>query len=180
MEMKIGIVAVDGARARFITAEVVDDPAFEGNPRLFEHDNIVNPLGALPARETFSDRPSRKPSGAGPRGAGPLSDDHRDRHEAEDQRRFAKRVAEAAQRFVGEQAVTRLVLAAGPNSLGVLRAAFDASSSNGTERVELALDLSGKSLPQIRDLLVKRGLLPAPELPRGGVFRPRGQEPTTR
>jgi hypothetical protein len=73
MGMKIGIVAADGARARYITAEVTDDIDLEGNPRLIEHDNVVNPLGVMPARDTFRDRPSRKPSGGGPHGAGPLS-----------------------------------------------------------------------------------------------------------
>jgi protein required for attachment to host cells len=180
MALKIGIVAVDGARARFITAEVVDDPDFEGNPRLMEHDNVVNPLGVMPARETFSDRPSRKPSGAGPAGAGPVSDDHRDRHEAEDERRFARQVVEAAQRFIGEQRLARLILAAGPRSLGVLREPCETLRSGGVDLIELPLDLSAKSLPQIRDVLVKRELLPTPELPRGGVFRPRGQEPSTR
>lgn len=182
MGKKMGIVTVDGARARFISAEVVDDPDFEGNPRLVEHDNAVNPAGVLQQRELFADRPSRKPSGAARTGAGggPVSDDHRERHEAEDGRRFAKQVAEAAQRFVGEQRLTQLVVAAGPSSLGVLREQLSALSSGGVELVELPLDLSAQSLPQLRDVLVKRGLLPPPELPRGGVFRPRGQAPSTR
>jgi protein required for attachment to host cells len=180
MSMKIGIVAADGARARFITAEVVDDPAYEGNPRMAEHDNVVNPEGVLPMREIYRDRPSRKPSGGGPPGAGPASDDHRERHEAEDERRFAKHVASGAQRFASEQQLGRLVLAAGPRSLGALREPFEALRSGGVELIELPLDLSAQSLAQMRDVLVKRGQLPTPELPRGGVFRPRGQEPSTR
>ena len=159
---------------------MVDDPALEGNPRLIEHDNVVNPLGTLPAREAFSDRPNRKPSGGGPAGAGPVTDDHRERHEAEDERRFAKLTADAAQHFARAQGLTRMVLAAGPRTLGALREAFAASTGNDIERVELPLDLSAKALPQIRDALVQRGLLPAPELPRAGVYRPRGQEPSTR
>jgi len=49
MNMKIGIIAADGARARCITAEVVDDPDVEGNPRLEEHEKLVNPLGQAPS-----------------------------------------------------------------------------------------------------------------------------------
>jgi protein required for attachment to host cells len=182
MSKRIGIVAADGARARFITAEVVDDPAFEGSPRMLEHDNVVNPPGVLPSREVFADRPSRKPSGAArvSAGGGPATDDHRERHEAEDGRRFAKQVAEAAQRFAAEQQLTQLVLAAGPSSLGTLREPLAGLRSTGVDLVELPLDLSAQSLSQVREVLVKRGLLPAPELPRGGVFRPRGQEPSTR
>jgi Protein required for attachment to host cells len=177
MGMRIGIVTADGGRARYITAEVVDDPDIEGNPRLLEHDNVVNPTGVLPARERFRDRPSRKPSGAGPHGAGPVTDDHRARHELEDERRFAREVVDTLARFATDHGLTQLVLAAGPRSLGVLRANLDSVRARNVDLVELSLDLSTKSLPQIREVLVRRGLLPEPVLPRSGVFRPRGQAP---
>jgi protein required for attachment to host cells len=180
MNMKIGIIAADGARARCITAEVVDDPDVEGNPRLEEHEKLVNPLGELPAREVFTDRPSRKPSGGGPHGAGPATDDHRGRHEAEDERRFAREVVAAAQRLAAEQHMTRIVLAAAPQFLGVLRTQLEPLRSQGVDWVELPLDLSSQSLPQIGEALVRRGMLPNPEPPRGGVFRPKGQAPSTR
>ena len=83
-------------------------------------------------------------------------------------------------RFAPPPLLRRMVLAAGPRSLGVLRQSFEGSGAGDLERVELPLDLSAKSLQQIRDVLVSRELLPAPELPRGGVYRPRGQEPSTR
>jgi protein required for attachment to host cells len=180
MNIKIGIIAADGARARCITAEVVDDLDREGNPRLEEHENVVNPLAKVPAREAFTDRQSRKPSGAGPAGAGPTTDDHRDRHEAEDERRFAREVVAAAQRLATEQRVTRLVLAAAPRLLGVLRAQVEPIRGGSVDLIELPLDLSSASLPQIRDALVRRGLLPEPEQPRSGVFHPRGQAPSPR
>jgi protein required for attachment to host cells len=177
---KLGIITADGARARFITAETVADPDFEGNPRLTEHGNLVQPLRDVRQRDEFSDRPSRKPAGAGPRGAGPVTDDHRDRHDAEDERRFAREVAEAMPGFVRDEGLTRVLLVATPRLLGVLRAQLDASFLRGIELQELALDLSGKSLPELRQVLTNRGFLPEPQLPRGGVFRPRGQEPSTR
>jgi protein required for attachment to host cells len=176
MSMKLGIVTADGARARYITAEVSDDIDLEGNPRLVEHGNVVNPLGVMPARETFGDRPSRKPSGGGPRGALPATDDHRDGHAAEDERRYVADVVAGVSRFSSEKGIVRLILAAGPRLLGVLRTQLGSVRSPGLELVELPLDLSSKSLPQIRDALVQRGLLPEPELPRGSQFRPRGQQ----
>jgi protein required for attachment to host cells len=180
MNMKIGIIAADGARARSITAEVVDDPDIEGSPRLEEHESIGNPLGDLPAREVYRDRPSRKPSGRGPHGAGPVTDDHREQHDAEDERRFARDLVALAQRLVNEREVTRLVLAAAPRFLGVLRGELEPLRSSGIELIELPLDISSQSLAQIRDALVRRGVLPEPELPRAGVFRPRGQPASTR
>ena len=53
---KIGIIAANGSRARFITAQIGDDLSFEGSPKLIEHEEVINPLGARPAREKFSDR----------------------------------------------------------------------------------------------------------------------------
>jgi protein required for attachment to host cells len=180
MNIKIGIIAADGARARCITAEVVDDRDSEGNPRLVEHENVVNPLAKVPARDAFTDRPSRKPSGAGVAGAGPVTDDHRDRHAAEDDRRFAREVVAAAQRLAREQGLKRLVLAAAPRVLGVLRDQSEPIRAGSVELLELPLDLASASLPQIRDALIRRGMLPEPELPRSGVFQPRGQAPSTR
>lgn len=177
---KIGIIVADGARARFITAEIIQDPGFEGSPRMVEHDNVVHPLGDLPAREEFSDRMTRRVAGPGRFAAGPVMDDHRDRHELEDDRRFARSVIDSAEHFVSEQRPTRLVLTAAPRLLGVLRSQIDPKRWNGLDVVELSLDVSGKSLHEIREVLTLQGLLPEPELPRAGVFRPRGQAVSTR
>lgn len=175
MNTKFGIVAADGGRARFIIAEVFDDPDLEGNPRLVEHDNVVNPLGVMAERDRYTDRPSRKPSGGGPRGSGSATDDHREGHDAEDERRFVRDVLGTLTRFSKENGIDRLVLAAGPRLLGAVRPQLDSVKACGLEVVELSLDLSSKSLPQIRDVLVRRGLLPKPDLPRASIWRPQGQ-----
>jgi protein required for attachment to host cells len=174
---KVGIITADAARARFITAELQNDADFEGSPRLFEHAALENPLGERRQREEFSDRASRKPSGAGQRGVSPATDDHRERHEEEDERRFAQRIVEETQRFVGTHHPTTLVFAAGPRLLGVLRKALGDRHWQGLDVHELAEDLSGQPLLKLRDALTRRGLLPEPRLPRTGVYRPRGQVP---
>lgn len=173
---KLGIITADGARARFITAETPEDPDTEGGLRMHEHEALDNPLGERRQRENFSDRSSRKPSGAGARGISSASDDHRERHEQEDERRFAQRIVERAQRFVSDQHPTALLIAAGPRLLGVLRKELGDRRWQGLDVSELAEDLSGQPLPKLRDLLIRRGTLPAPRLPRSGVYRPRGQE----
>jgi len=174
---KLGIIIADGARARFITAEVVEDPDLEGSPRLTEHGNLVHPIRDVPEREEFSDRPSRKPAGAGPHGAGPATNDHRERHAAEDERRFAQSMLEAIPRFARDHELRRVVLAATPRLLGVLRGQLDPTALRAIQLEELALELSGSSLSQIREVFTKRGILPEPQLPRAGVFRPHGQGP---
>jgi protein required for attachment to host cells len=177
---KIGIMTADGARARFISAEVLADTSVEGSPKMQEHDPLINPLGALPAREVFSDRMSRKPSGAARSGAGPSTDDHRERHEAEDQRRFARQMIEAAERFVSQERPNRFVILASPRLLGTLRAERSSKGWAGLDVLEIPEDHSGKSLPEIQQALTRREILPAPKLPQAGVFRPRGQEPSWR
>ena len=174
---KVGIITADAARARFITAEILDDQDNEGSPRLLEHAALDNPLGERRQREEFSDRASRKPSGAGQRGVSPATDDHRERHEQEDERRFAQRIVEEAQRFVSTHHPATLVLAAGPRLLGVLRKEVGDRQWHGLELHELADDLSGQPLPKLRDALARRGILPESRLPRAGVYRPRGQVP---
>jgi protein required for attachment to host cells len=177
---KIGIIAADRARARFITAEVLDDTEFEGNPRLTERDVLANPLAELPPRANYSDRPSRKPSGAGPKGALPATDDHRERHEIQDERRFAQRILEAADRFVQAERPSRLLLLAEPHLLGLLRGELSPQRWSNVEVQDVAQDFSNHSLPELRDVLTRRGILPEPQLPRAGIYRPRGQEPTAR
>jgi protein required for attachment to host cells len=177
---KIGIIAADAARARFITAQILEDVAFEGSPKLLEHAAVVNPLGKLSEQEKFSDRESRKPSGAGPRGALPVTDDHRAAHQLEEERRFARLILEAADGFIQAERPSQLLLLAGPQLLGVLRRELGSQRWGKLEVQELAHDLSGRSLPELREILTRRGLLPKAELPRGGVYRPRGQEPSTR
>lgn len=174
---KVGIITADAARARFITAEILEDSDTEGSPRMLEHATLDNPLGESRQRDEFSDRPSRKPSGAGPRGALPATDDHRERHEQEDERRFAQRIVEEAQRFVAAHHPGTLVLAAGPRLLGVLRKELGERRWQGLEVHEFADDLSSHPLPKLRDALTRRGILPESRLPRAGVYRPRGQEP---
>jgi protein required for attachment to host cells len=142
---------------------------------MVEHDNVVNPLGHVKSRDEFSDSMSRKPSGGGPSGAMPLTDDHRDRHELEEDRRYARRVLEAAERFVKEQQPQRLVLSASPGLLGVLRSELDPRRLGSLDLTELPQDVSNQSLSQIRGVLTKRGLLPEPVVPSAGVYRPRGQ-----
>lgn len=172
---KTGIIVADGARARFITFELPDDQDLDGGARCTEHAKLDNPDGHAPPRELFSDRPSRKPSGL--TGSGHRSDDHRERHELENERRFVDRLIEEAERFVQQQGVGRLILAAEPQLLGMLRSQMNSAAKQWSrlELIELRQDLSGLSLQNIRERLTREGHLPVTAPPRGSVFRPRGQ-----
>ena len=169
---KTCMIVADGIRARFITVEVPVDSDADGGPRLLEHQDLVNPEADVPARELFSDRSGR--THASPGGSAHGLDDHREQHQADSYRRFAHRIADAAERFTTEHQAQRLILLAPPRLLGVLRPALDPKRLVITEVGE---DLSRQPLQQIHEVLAARGLVPAMQAPRGAVFRPRGQPP---
>lgn len=171
-----GIIVVDRSRARFITV-VAGDPDLEGGPKLEERRDLVNPSAELSERELYSDR-SGSLHGS-PSGAAHASDDHRARHTEEAERRFAGSVIDEARRFAVEYGLTRIVLLAGPRLLGTLRSKLDRSGFRDVEIVELEESFASQPLQKIRDALSRRGILPAPQTPRG-VYRPRGQEPSLR
>jgi protein required for attachment to host cells len=175
---RTGILVAGGTRARFISVEVPADAELDGGPHLLEHDDLVNPDGDIPARVLFSDR-----SGSGRAQGGAAShglDDHRTRHQAEIERRFARRVIDTAEEFRGARGVQRLVIVAECQLLGTLRAELDPKRWRDVEVVELAEDLSRQSLRQIHAALAQQGLVKAARTPATGVYRPRGQEPSWR
>jgi protein required for attachment to host cells len=174
----IGIIVADGARARFITFQPPDELTPERGTALIEHSDLINPDGDLPARELFSDRPGR--THGSPQGSAHGSDDHRERHQLELARRFARRIVDEARAFSSQHSLQRLVLAAEPRLLGVLRAELDQHSVGEVSIETLVDDLSRRSLGDIRDILVQRGLLPPVQPPRAGVYHPRGQPPSPR
>jgi protein required for attachment to host cells len=173
---RTGILVAGSTRARFISVEVPDDAELDGGPHLIEHDDLVNPDGDVPARALFSDRSGRAHSGAVSHGL----DDHRDQHQAEIDRRFARRVIDATEQFLLARGVQRLVIVAECQLLGKLRAELDPKRWRDVELVELAEDLSRQSLRQVHAALAQQGLVMAPRTPAAGFYRPRGQEPSWR
>jgi protein required for attachment to host cells len=175
---KYGILVADGARARFITLKPLDELTPEHGTQLIEHSDIINPEGDLPDRELFSDRPGR--THGSPSGSAHGPDDHRSAHRQELARRFARRVLEAAQRFVDDGSLDQLVIAAEPRLLGILRAERERHPLSGASVVDVAEDLSRRTLNDIAGALSHRGLIPAAQPPRAGVYHPRGQAPSPR
>ena len=171
----IGIIVADGARARFIAFQPPDELTPERGTNLIEHSDLIHPDGDLPARELFSDRSGR--THGAPIGPAHGPDAHHER-QLELARRFARRILEEARAFTSRYSVPRLVLAAEPRLLDVLRAELELHSAGGTSVETLAEDLSRRSLGDIREILVDRGVLPPASPPRARVHRPRGQPPS--
>lgn len=173
-----GIIVADGARARFITFHPPDELTPDRGTNLIEDSDLINPEGDLPARDLFSDRPGR--THGSPTSSAHGADDHRDAHQLELTRRFARRVLDEGRSFVARHSLRRLVLAAEPRLLGVLRDELEPHPIGTAHIDSLAEDLSRRSLGDIREILVRHGLLPPSVPPRAGVYRPRGQPPSPR
>jgi protein required for attachment to host cells len=161
------VVVANRARARFFVE--VPSEREGAAPRLREIDQLTDAEGALKGNEIFSD--SRGGSNRSAGGARYNYDDHRESHREEVERRFAKRIALAIASFVRMRATEKLVLAADPHLLGVLRAAPSRHLPPDLELLELAEDLCRQKPDQIRTTLVRRGALdPAPASLRGSAL----------
>lgn len=154
------VVVVDSARARFFTLENPEVPEIESGPNLVERRELRNPEGAQSGRETWTESRSGGNSAPGG-GAAHGYDDHRDGHEDEVSRRFAKRVAEASRKLAHRSGARCLVLVAANRMLGFLREATPVSNGNGLEVREIAKDLVRQSPHDIHRNLGGAGVLPA-------------------
>lgn len=156
-----GIIVADAARARFITFEPSRDPELDGKDRCIEQADLVNPEGPAAERAPSSDRlgdcPGRLQASRG--GSAHLAEDRRQPDREEVERRFAKRILDAAAPFVGQHGLRRLLLIAAPRLLGSLRAELAGRRLGDVQIVEMSEDHSRRSLPQIAELVVQRQLL---------------------
>jgi len=150
----------DGARARFITFEPTGDLDLDGRPRCIEQEDLVNPERRAAARDQFSDRPGRLHAARG--GPAHAADDHRQRHQEEVDRRFARRILDTAQPFAETHQLARLILIAAPRLLGCLRAERNGRRLADLNIIELNEDHSQRPLMQIAALLIERQLLRGP------------------
>jgi protein required for attachment to host cells len=127
--------------------------------RLIELETLVDPEGELTGRELFTEAHSGT-NHAGS-GASYEYDDHRERHRREVERRFAKRVALAAGDFARAHGAQKLVLAAEPQMLGMLRQVLPSNLPREVALVELARDLSWHTPEHIQRALAEHGALSA-------------------
>lgn len=169
------LVVADKGRARFISLEWPEDPDVEGGPKLNEVADLANPEAQQKDTELFSGNTGRNSSSNGHGGSG--YDDHRERQRDQHNERFAKQIAETIEGHVRDRKPPRMVLAAGPQMLGILRRALNPAKLRDLELTELSEDLSGQSLSQIHKVLAQRQILPAPHPPREGFVYPPGAAP---
>ncbi len=153
------VIVAGGSRARFFTLEDASVPELESGPRLVELSDLINSENKAHEGTLWSagkDGRNRAPGG----GAAHGYDDHREQHENEFERRFARDIAEEATRMVKTNNTHHVILVAQKRMLGFLRNALDPLLKAGVHVQEFAKDL-GKLPPQdLHAHLARQHLLP--------------------
>lgn len=157
------VVVADAARARFFTLESPVDPDFEPGPNLIEQAGLDNAEATMQGKEKYSDNKSGRNMGG--TGVTHGFDDHRDKHDAENHRRFAQRVVSEAVSLANKTNARQLVITAEKQMLGMLRQAMSGSNHNAFEIKELAKDLTKLSVHDIHKHLAGEQLVPAQRRP---------------
>lgn len=157
--MRTCILVADRARARFFVLGTPPEHRPADAARLLELETLVDPEGELTGKDLFSD--SHSGTNHAGSGASYEYDDHRERHRREVERRFAKRVALAAADFARNHGAEKLVLAAEPQMLGMLRPILPTALPKGVTLFELARDLSWHTPEHIQSTLSQHGALAA-------------------
>lgn len=153
------VVVMDAARARFFSLEGHAERGAKGGPDLVEHEALVNPNATLKDSEKYSDSKLFRAPSTGATAAMHGHDDSHARHDAEDNRRFARRIADEVVKLVDQQNASSLVLAAEGKMLGMLRQAMPQTTKFAV--TELNKDLSKLSAHDLHAYLANENIVPA-------------------
>jgi len=153
------IAIVSEAEAKFYCLEPVEYPELESGPKLCEMAKISNPEKRVPDREIYTD--SKTGRGRAP-GKGPAHgyDDHRGKRDEESSRRFSKNVVEKVRDLVLKHDARKVIIAAQPKMLGLLRQDIRLLKREGIHIEEHTKDLTKLSPREIQEHLAKEGLVP--------------------
>lgn len=157
--MKTCVVVADRARARlFVSAPSAERAGVDSRGQeLIEVEALTDPEGELTGKQLFSS--TRSGSNRSPHGAAFEYDDHRQGHRNEEERRFAKRIADAVRARVETVRPNKLILAIEPQLLGILRQALNGRLQQSLEVVELAKDFSWHTPQHVQAALERCGAL---------------------
>lgn len=152
------IVAADGARARVFTLTRPEQPEFEGGPDLLEVATLTAPTHAARDSAVYTDGLTGR--NRAPGSTGHDYDEHRDAHDDEVERRFAREIVEVMK----EQAAQRNIVCAEKRMLGFLR---DALSGHQAPTVtEVSKDLVRLGPRDLQAQLADEGLVPRRKPPQ--------------
>ncbi|NJL48981.1 MAG: host attachment protein [Leptolyngbyaceae cyanobacterium SM2_5_2] len=156
------VAVVNGARARFLTLEPLEDPAVESGPDLVERCELLNPAIEMAGQELWANTKTGRNRGSGSKGHN--YDDHRENHLVEFERRFAQAIVDQIDEMIAAHTLNTLVLVAEPQILGILRDCLHSSNGRSVQISDLAKDLCRMKTRQIHDYLSQKGTLPVRQM----------------
>lgn len=150
---EVCIAVADGSRARLFELTYPEQPEFESGPDLREVSSLAAPQHVGRDQALYSEGITGRNRTVA--GGGHDYDEHRDAHDDEVERQFARDiVADLASR-----GAKRNILCASPRMLGFLREAL--AHHAGLAVTEVQKDLTGQDPRRIHEQLAGEGLLPA-------------------
>jgi protein required for attachment to host cells len=153
------VAVIDHSHARLFALTESDFPE-QSPPVLLEQQHISNPMADQTAQALWTNIQSGHNRATVSHTHG--YDDHRDDHLREFDRRFATQIVNELLTLHNEHQSDRLILAAEPQILGVVRNVLSLNQVKSLKVRELAKDLGKFSPPEIHQYLADRDLLPKP------------------
>ena len=154
---EVCIVVADGSRARVFELTHPQQPEFESGPDLREIVSLAAPEHAGRDQAIYSEGITGRNRTVA--GGGHDYDEHRDAHDAEVERQFARDILADLQ----SHGADRNILCASPRMMGYLRDAR--AQFSGLEVTEVQKDLTAQEPRRIHEQLADEGLLPARKPP---------------
>jgi len=166
------VIAAELAKARIFTLESSDAPEVERSPYLVECKTLANPDHKARESEIWSDtrRGAQREHQGGQAASIPHHnyDEHRDKREHRANREFAKDIVADLNQVIHDKNVSRLILCAESQMLGVLRPELDALPSDKVTLTEVDKDLAHLEPQELQSRLAEDGLLPRAKRPSIG------------
>ena len=151
------VVVADASRARLFTLEPSRNPTLQSGPNLKELTILKNSDMDLPRPEQHANTRGGANRARGT--AARATDDHREKHAMECEKRFARAAATELRKLVAASGASHVVLCASTRMLGFLRKEF--AAHRGLELLDVPRDMTKMAPASIHAHLAKEGLLPA-------------------
>jgi protein required for attachment to host cells len=153
------VVVADGAKARYFTSEVKELAQGEIGSYLHEDESLINPDQMEEGKELWSGPESQAGHYQQGKSKAHSYDDHRQDHELEYERRFARSITEQILIRTHTHQLQRLLVIAEPRLLGLLREVLVPKLPKTLELTEIDKDLCHLRPQELHEYLTQRDLL---------------------
>ncbi|MDF0750931.1 host attachment protein [Marinobacter sp. 71-i] len=166
------VITAELAKARIFTLERSETPEVERSPYLTECKALSNPDHTASEKDIWSDtrRGAQREHQGGQGTAIPHHnyDEHRDKREHRANRQFAKDIVADLKQVIREKNVSRLVLCAESQLLGILRPELNNLPTDQVTLTQVDKDLANLKPQELHSKLAEDGFLPRNKRPSVG------------